>query len=85
MLALTYLLVGESRTALDRLEPLLKIPYSCRPAGSRSTRLRPAPGQPALRAVGERAVGLTVEKHAAQVRLGLELRENFGPISFADR
>ena len=44
--------------------------------------LRLPPWQPALRAAGERAVGLTTGRDAARVRLGLELRENSGRISF---
>ena len=59
-LARIYLLVGEPEKALDQLEPLAQDPVLplARLAQDRP-QLRPAPGQPALRAAGERALALT--------------------------
>jgi hypothetical protein len=53
-----YLLVSEPEKALDRLEPLLKMPYYLSPGWLKiDPTFAPLRGQPALRAAGERELG----------------------------
>jgi hypothetical protein len=56
-LARIHLLVGEPEKALDRLEALLKVPCSLSPGWLKiDPTFAPLPGQPALRAAGERVL-----------------------------
>jgi hypothetical protein len=53
-----YLLVSEPEKALDRLEPLLRMPYYLSPGWLKiDPTFAPLRGQPALRAAGERELG----------------------------